>query len=186
MTYNGSSGKSAFLELGAGVAAMPTITLRRMGKYAMATDIVHLVNDISRNIKENDYSQVRCFTPAVELTWATKTDEYLEECIDKIHSQFDAIGGMQVIILADCIYSETSAEALCNTLFELCKRGKSLPEILCMSEVRNQEAQDKFLYCCGERGFVVEIVSHDEWHCGFPDAWRFDFVNLYRITLFQL
>lgn len=168
----------SFLELGSGVTGLPSIAASKLGKYAIASDIPELLNELERNVALNkDNGNLSAY----HLKWSSD-----DACMPEIDAILKPLKrealSLDVVLLSDCIYSEASAEALVNTL-KLIKRKclemfKSSPVILCMTEVRNQSAQTDFLLKAKEC-FQVTLMDADYWQQFVPEELQQNFINLY-------
>jgi predicted nicotinamide N-methyase len=201
----GSSGRkqqkigcNTFLELGAGASGLPTIAMNRMGKFAYATDVKQVLKMLKKNMKANlqqEYEHgghlraagvVDTGEMACELEWRDleqMTDEW-EADVSLLVERYAQFEGLDAILLADCIYSEASASALVNTLQLICRvclrRYNRAPVIFCLSELRDQLAQDRFLSCAKSSGmFSVQLLRREDWQLCLPPSFRLDFYNFY-------
>ncbi|KAK9767045.1 hypothetical protein K7432_003439 [Basidiobolus ranarum] len=154
------------LELGAGIG-VPGIVLSKLEANVIMTDIPELVPRLQRNVALNQAN-----VTTMPLVWG---EEYQKE-IERIKREFP----LDFIFAADCIYSEASATDLVYTMNQLCDdQGKTT--IYCMSEVRNQAAQDAFV-ANAEKCLKLEILPTTAWHPYVPEQMRLDFVRFYRLT----
>ncbi|KAG1406694.1 hypothetical protein G6F60_002733 [Rhizopus arrhizus] len=132
-----------WVELGSGVGLIG-IMLHKLGiEEVMMTDIGELINTLEKNVEANKIAvkslsgrrknETNENTIVVEpLLWNNKQE------MDYIKSA----GDIDYILACDCIYSEASAIDLVETMDYLSNENTT---ILCISEVRNQAAQDKFV-----------------------------------------
>lgn len=168
-----------WVELGSGVGLIG-IMLHKLGiEDVVITDIGELVKTMEKNVEANDIN-IRSisgrrknekednFIVVDPLLWGN------EEEMDSIK----AGGDIDYIVACDCIYSEASAMDLVNTMDYLsCDKTT----IICISEVRNQAAQDKFM-SEAESIFQVELLPAIQWQKKVNHQVEFDeTLNLYRL-----
>lgn len=174
----------SFLELGAGVTGLPAIALMKLGKHVIATDIPELIPQLQRNMEANRVDDIQHrHQLALELEWQEDADETFTR--DVVHS-FKQVGGLDMIIMADCVYSEASAKALAFTLHRICHHSiavfKRSPQVFCITEVRNEAAQEDFKRFASEY-FCIRRVPESFWHFYVPEEFAADYINLYTLTL---
>lgn len=176
--------KSTWIELGSGVGLMG-IMLAKLGvQRVVMTDIEELVDTMKSNVSLNDMvckdldgriiaqpsSKEEGEIVVAPLFWGDK------EAIHKTKDRYKP----DYILACDCIYSEASAIDLVETMALLCTPSTI---IVCMSEVRNQAAQDAFIREA-EGLFHVELVPTVKWHGKVAKHIAFDeTLNLYRLRL---
>lgn len=150
-----------WVELGSGVGLIG-ILLRKLGiEHVIITDIAELVTVMERNVEANGL-RVKSLsgrrkndaeedgTVVVEpLLWNDK------EAIEHVRDS----GPIDYILACDCIYSEASAVDLVDTMYALASKET---KIVCVSEVRNQAAQDRFLAEAQKR-FKIQILPANVW-----------------------
>ncbi|OBZ90657.1 Protein-lysine methyltransferase METTL21D [Choanephora cucurbitarum] len=173
--------RKRWVELGSGVGLIG-IMLRKLGiEDVVITDIGELVETMERNVEANGL-HVRSIsgrkkneheedTITVEpLLWNSKQE------MDIVRSGEKEI---DYIVACDCIYSETSALDLVDTMEYL---ASDKTTIICISEVRNQAAQDKFM-AEAESRFQVELLPAIQWQKKL-NSHQIEFeetLNLYRL-----
>ncbi|CAO3653312.1 unnamed protein product [Mucor hiemalis] len=168
-----------WVELGSGVGLIG-IMLHKLGiEDVVITDIRELVETMERNVEANDIN-VRSISGRRKNE---KDDNFIvvdpllwgdEEEMDSIK----AGGDIDYIVACDCIYSEASAMDLVNTMDCLSSENTT---IICISEVRNQAAQDKFMSEAQSR-FQVELLPAMQWKKKVNHQVEFDeTLNLYRL-----
>jgi predicted nicotinamide N-methyase len=169
-----------WVELGSGVGLIG-LMLHKLGvENVVITDIEELVETMERNVEANDIAvksisgrrnnQVNNNNVLVvePLLWNNAAD------IDYVKSD----GEIDYIVACDCIYSEASAIDLVQTMDSL---ASDKTTIICISEVRNQAAQDKFKQEAMAR-FDVELLPAIQWQKKVSNQVDFDeTLNLYRI-----
>lgn len=176
--------KATWIELGSGVGLMG-IMLAKLGvKRVVMTDIEELVRTMQVNVDLNGMickdldgreifehkSDVDGEVIVAPLFWGDK------QAISKTKELYSP----DYILACDCIYSEASAIDLVETMALLCTPTTI---IVCMSEVRNQAAQNAFIREA-ERLFDVELVPTVKWHGKVAKHIAFDeTLNLYRLRI---
>jgi len=178
--------KATWIELGSGVGLMG-IMLAKLGvQRVVMTDIEELVDTMTTNVtlngmicKDLDGREIGTSPPTgkeegqvvvAPLFWGDK------EAIMKTKDRYKP----DYILACDCIYSEASAIDLVETMALLCTPTTI---IVCMSEVRNQAAQDAFIREA-KRLFDVELVPTVKWHGKVAKHIAFDeTLNLYRLKI---
>ena len=176
-----------FLELGAGVTGLPSLVLHRQACHGITTDLKTLMPALNKNVNQN-----RVHTglfQALPLEWSHKDDAILKQYIEtEVLRSFDIYDGLDALILADCIYSEASASALVDTmrvLSTVCFESfQHIPEVYCISEIRNSDAQISFQRYA-EPYFHISTIPNSLWQVGsiLPESLQFTEVNLYRLRL---
>lgn len=168
-----------WVELGSGVGLIG-IMLHKLGiEDVVITDIQELVETMERNVEANDIN-VRSisgrrknekddnFIVVDPLLWGNEEEM----------ASIKAGGDIDYIVACDCIYSEASAVDLVNTMDGLSSENTT---IICISEVRNQAAQDKFMSEAQSR-FQVELLPAIQWQKKVNHQVEFDeTLNLYRL-----
>ncbi|ORZ19610.1 hypothetical protein BCR42DRAFT_348262 [Absidia repens] len=139
-----------WVELGSGVGLIG-LMLHRLGvENVIVTDIEELLPIIEKNVEANDVlvqsiSGRRSNEKSMELCASMPTAVVVEPLLwnddDAIHHVKSA-GPIDYIVACDCIYSEASAVDLVLTMDKLAGPDTT---IICLSEVRNQAAQDTFM-----------------------------------------
>lgn len=169
-----------WVELGAGVGLLG-LMLHRLGvEHIMMTDIEELVPTLEKNVEANNIL-VHSITGRREnqTTDATKgiTIEPLLWNDDEAIQHIKSDGKIDYILACDCIYSEASAMDLVATMDKLAD-----PEtiIICLSELRNQAAQDKFMEEA-KKIFIVELIPPLQWQKKVTNVAFDETLNLYRL-----
>jgi hypothetical protein len=149
-----------------------------MGHKAIATDIPSLIPTLAKNLRFNNIDD----RFAQSLLWGSNHGN--------VRSILADLGGLDGIIMADCIYSEASAKQLVETLVVLLEEwlsresesldGMKWPDVICLSELRNQQAQDEFCVHAAT-WFRVELVEPSVWHATLPASLQYDHYRLYRL-----
>ncbi|KAI9249333.1 putative methyltransferase-domain-containing protein [Helicostylum pulchrum] len=168
-----------WVELGSGVGLIG-IFLHKLGiEDVVITDISELVKTMERNVEANVIN-VRSITGRRKNE---KDDNFI--VVDPLlwdneqdMSNIKAGGDIDYIVACDCIYSETSAMDLVNTMDYLSNDNTT---IICLSEVRNQQAQDKFMSEAQSR-FQVDLLPAIQWQKKLNHQLEFDeTLNLYKL-----
>jgi hypothetical protein len=129
---------------------------------------------------------IGCDLDADELYWQEEMMEarkVVMRLFDKHFSEY----WLDAILMADCIYSEASARALVTTLRAVVEENwrrfgdQRSVEIYCISELRNQAAQDEFLSFARQFGFEYRLIPPAVWNPVVPEECRMDYVNFYRL-----
>lgn len=154
-----------WIELGSGVGLIG-IMLHKLGiENVVITDISELVETMERNVKANNIN-IKSITGRIKnekqddsiivdpLLWNN-----LEEMSAIKRNFIEEKEEIDYIVACDCIYSEASAIDLIETMDYLSNQHTT---IICISEVRNQQAQDLFLKEAQSR-FFVELVPAIQW-----------------------
>lgn len=168
-----------WVELGSGVGLIG-IMLHKLGiKDIVITDIQELVEPMEKNVQANDIR--------VKSISGRRKNDFQENVItvDPLlwnnQENMDSIkadGDIDYLVACDCIYSETSAMDLVNTMDYLASKYTT---ILCISEVRNQLAQDKFILEAKSR-FQVELLPAVQWQKKLNHQVDFDeMLNMYLL-----
>jgi predicted nicotinamide N-methyase len=168
-----------WVELGSGVGLIG-IMLHKLGiEDVVITDIQELVEPMEKNVLANDIR--------VKSISGRRKNDYQDNVIvvDPLlwNNQQDmdsikAAGDIDYLVACDCIYSEASAMDLVNTMDYLATNSTT---ILCISEVRNQQAQDKFILEAKSR-FQVELLPAIQWQKKVSHQVDFDeTLNLYLL-----
>jgi predicted nicotinamide N-methyase len=177
------------LELGAGITGLPSIAWHRLGaRRVFVTDIEALIPALQRNLESNRMSKKKKKKNGgggemIPLALEWQPDMTMEQLREVVPEQWqDDLQKLDTIVMCDCIYSEASATALVATLRVVCEgiTATSGPRIDCVSEIRNADAQERFVREA-EAYFDVRLVPCAEWHALVPDACRLDYVNYYQL-----
>ncbi|KAF7726956.1 hypothetical protein EC973_008151 [Apophysomyces ossiformis] len=169
-----------WVELGSGIGLLG-IMLHKLGvEDVVMTDIEELIPVMEKNVEANgigvksisgrrknpvDDSNIIIVEP---LLWND------DNAIDHIK----AAGEIDYILACDCIYSEASAVDLVETMEKLASEETT---IICISEVRNQAAQERFLAEANMR-FEVELLPAIQWQKKVVSQIDFEeTLNLYRL-----
>ena len=112
------------VELGAGTGVVG-IMASYLGASAVITDLDSLVPLLAHNISKNNKLLSAGSISAKALCWGSKPDT------DLLHPDF--------LILANCIYYESSLETLLETLLSLTSAGRSETVVLACYEERTKE-----------------------------------------------
>ncbi|CAO3633269.1 unnamed protein product [Cunninghamella echinulata] len=157
------------------------LMLHRLGvEHIIMTDIEELVPTLEKNVEANNIL-VHSITGRREnqTTDATKgiTIEPLLWNDDEAIQHIKSDGKIDYILACDCIYSEASAMDLVATMDKLAD-----PEtvIVCLSELRNQAAQDKFMEEA-KKIFIVELIPPLQWQKKVTNVAFDETLNLYRL-----
>ncbi|KAI9254840.1 putative methyltransferase-domain-containing protein [Sporodiniella umbellata] len=169
-----------WVELGSGVGLIG-IMLHKIGiREVIMTDIGELVKTLEKNVEANQIvvkslsgrrkNTTNENTITVEpLLWNNKQE------MDYVKSA----GDIDYIVACDCIYSEASAMDLVETMDYLSDEKTT---IICISEVRNQAAQDKFVEEASNR-FNIELIPPIKWQKRIDNQVKFDeTLNFYRLN----
>lgn len=168
-----------WVELGSGIGLLG-IMLHKLGiEDVTMTDIGELVNTMERNVEANQIAvksisgrrknQTNENTIVIEpLLWNNKQE------MDYIKST----GDIDYILACDCIYSEASAIDLVETMYYLSNEKTT---IICISEVRNQAAQDKFMTEALSK-FRVELIPAIKWQKKINQVKFDETVNFYMLN----
>lgn len=171
--------KKRWVELGSGVGLIGIILYKLGIEDVVITDIEELVETMERNVEANGLNvrsingrrkndKDKDYIVVDPLLWDNKQE------MDSIK----AGGEIDYIVACDCIYSETSAMDLVNTMDYLSSDNTT---VICLSEVRNEGAQDKFMSEAQLR-FQVELIPDMEWKKKVNHQVEFDeTLNLYRL-----
>ncbi|KAI8980818.1 putative methyltransferase-domain-containing protein [Pilobolus umbonatus] len=168
-----------WVELGSGVGLIG-IMLHKLGiEDVTITDIEELIPTMERNVEANDIG-VRSIKGRFKNEAEDKfivVDPLLWGDSEHIESVLSG-GEIDYIVACDCIYSEASAIDLVNTMDRLSTINTT---IICISEVRNQAAQDMFISEAKAR-FQLELLPAIQWQKKVQHQVDFDeTVNLYRL-----
>ncbi|KAG1474105.1 hypothetical protein G6F56_000551 [Rhizopus delemar] len=168
-----------WVELGSGVGLIGII-LHKLGiGEVIMTDIGELVNTLEKNVEANEIAvktlsgrrknKANESTIIVEpLLWNNKQE------MDYVKSA----GDIDYIVACDCIYSEASAIDLVETMDYLSNEKTT---IICISEVRNQAAQDKFIQEASSR-FSIELIPPVRWQKKIDEVKFDETLNFYRLN----
>lgn len=169
-----------WVELGSGVGLIG-IMLRKLGiEDVVITDIAELVPVMERNVEANGCriqslsgrrkNEANVTDPVVVVEPLLWNDA---EAIRHIKEA----GEIDYVIACDCIYSEASAVDLVATMDALAGEHTS---VICVSEVRNQAAQDKFMAEAQQR-FKVDLLPAEQWQTKVSDIPFDATLNFYRL-----
>ncbi|KAI9032700.1 putative methyltransferase-domain-containing protein [Phycomyces nitens] len=167
-----------WVELGSGVGLIG-IMLRKMGiEDVMITDISELVPVMERNVEANGFT-VKSVSGR-RKNEASHTEVLVEpllwgdgDAIEHVKSS----GTIDYLVACDCIYSEASALDLVDTMDRLADETTT---IICISEVRNQAAQDAFMAEAKSR-FHMELLPPSQWQGKVKGVAFAETLNLYRL-----
>ncbi|KAI8081478.1 putative methyltransferase-domain-containing protein [Halteromyces radiatus] len=172
-----------WVELGSGVGLIG-LMLHRLGiEHVMVTDIAELVPTLERNVEANGIL-------VQSITGRRKNEKSMEDYSNMavvveplLWNDDDAIGHVKsagpidYIVACDCIYSEASAVGLVMTMDKLAGPDTI---IICLSEVRNQAAQDTFMEQAN-RVFSVDLIPPEQWRKKVTGVDFDETLNLYRL-----
>ncbi|KAI9322891.1 putative methyltransferase-domain-containing protein [Dichotomocladium elegans] len=153
-----------WVELGSGVGLIG-IMLAKLGvENVVITDIAELVPTMERNVEANGLRvkslSGRRKNDAVEDGVVVVEPLLWNDAEAIAHVRGEAkTDAIDYLVACDCIYSEASALDLVLTMDALCTENTS---VICVSEVRNEAAQEKFLLEAKAR-FEVELLSPHLW-----------------------
>ncbi|KAI8393719.1 putative methyltransferase-domain-containing protein [Radiomyces spectabilis] len=169
-----------WVELGSGVGLIG-IMLHKLGlENVTITDIAELLPTMERNVEANNYA-VHTITGRRENTAKQDNQSIIVEPLlwndAEAISHIKSMGDIDYIVACDCIYSEASAIDLVETMDHL---ATSQTYIICISEVRNQAAQDAFLAEAKKR-FTVDLIPAIQWQKKVTDISFDETLNLYRL-----
>ncbi|KAJ8661660.1 hypothetical protein O0I10_002467 [Lichtheimia ornata] len=150
-----------WVELGSGVGLIG-IMLAKLGiENVVITDIPELVETMERNVEANGLR-------VKSLSGWKKNDAQEDRSVvvepllwndAEAIAHVKAAGEIDYVVACDCIYSEASAIDLVLTMDALAGESTS---VICVSEVRNEAAQEKFMQEAQLR-FHVELLSPHLW-----------------------
>ncbi|KAI8140725.1 putative methyltransferase-domain-containing protein [Fennellomyces sp. T-0311] len=148
-----------WVELGSGVGLIG-IMLAKLGiEEVVITDIPELVDIMERNVEANEL-RVRSLSGRrkndAEHDHAVVVEPLLWNDTEAI-AHIQSAGAIDYLVACDCIYSEASAVDLVLTMDALATDQTS---VICVSEVRNQAAQEKFMAQAQELFTVEEVAPH--------------------------
>lgn len=152
------------VELGAGTGVVG-IMASYLGASTLITDLDSLVPLLAYNISQNSKLFSIGSISARPLCWGSKPDT------DLLHPDF--------LILANCIYYESSLEMLLETVLSLTSAGRSETVILACYEERTKEISElvRRWHSMLSEHFVIYDVERD-----LLDAkYRQDYVRIVRI-----
>lgn len=175
-----------WVELGSGVGLIG-LMLNKLGvENIVVTDIDALVPTIEKNVEANGIL-------VQSISGRRRNEKTMEDCASMptaivveplVWNDEDAIrhirstgGPIDYILACDCIYSEASAVDLVLTMEKL---AGSDTMIICLSEVRNQMAQDTFLEQA-KAFFTVELIPPVQWQKKVAGIHFDGTLNLYRL-----
>jgi predicted nicotinamide N-methyase len=175
-----------WVELGSGVGLIG-LMLHKLGiENIVVTDIVDLVPTMEKNVEANGVL-------VQSLSGRRKNEKSLEDCSsmptavvvepllwndDVAIGHIQSAGPIDYIVPCDCIYSEASAVDLVLTMDKLAGPETT---IICLSEVRNQAAQDIFLEQA-KVYFYVDLIPSSQWQAKVTDLAFDGTLNLYRLS----
>ncbi|KAI8074713.1 putative methyltransferase-domain-containing protein [Gongronella butleri] len=173
-----------WVELGSGVGLIG-IMLAKLGiERVVITDIDELVPAMERNVEANalaswSISGRKANEDATAASWkGSVTVEPLLWNDDVAIKHIKSLGQIDYIVACDCIYSEASAVDLVATMDKLATNDTV---IICLSEVRNQAAQDTFLEQA-RAIFHVDLVPQPQWQKKILGVEFEETLNLYRLS----
>lgn len=171
--------RKRWVELGSGVGLIG-IMLHKLGiEDVVITDIEELVETMEKNVEANQL-HVKSISGRMKNDYDNDiivVDPLLWNNVEEMDS-IKAGGDIDYIVACDCIYSEASAMDLVDTMDYLSGEKTT---IICISEVRNQAAQDKFMLEAEAR-FQVELLPAIQWQKKVNQQVDFDeTLNLYRL-----
>ncbi|KAI9493266.1 putative methyltransferase-domain-containing protein [Zychaea mexicana] len=148
-----------WVELGSGVGLIG-IMLAKLGiENVIITDIADLVDIMERNVEANGL-RVRSLSGRrkndAEQDHSVVVEPLLWNDAEAI-AHIQSAGPIDYLLACDCIYSEASAVDLVLTMDALATESTS---VICVSEVRNEAAQEKFMEEAKERFTVEELAPH--------------------------
>lgn len=156
------------LELGAGIAPIPSLLLSAIGaKHVIATDIPDVYPLLKTNLLQATVkNHIPCVT-AKSLFWGTDTtnlflDEYLKETSSDNLNVSSASGNdnysFDLILGADIVYHEHLIDPLLETLVSLTNQPKTTPQKIILSYVQRFK-RAKLFFKRATRWFHVEKIS---------------------------
>ncbi|KAI9274563.1 putative methyltransferase-domain-containing protein [Phascolomyces articulosus] len=149
-----------WVELGSGVGLIG-IMLARLGiEDVTITDIKELVDIMERNVEANGF-HVRSISGRRKNEATQDHSVVVEPLLWNDQEAIQHVKGTKPIdylVACDCIYSEASAIDLVLTMDQLSTPDET--SIICVSEVRNQAAQEKFLEQAKAIFTVEELAPH--------------------------
>ncbi|ORY93880.1 putative methyltransferase-domain-containing protein [Syncephalastrum racemosum] len=150
-----------WVELGSGVGLIG-IMLSKLGiENVVITDIEELVPIMERNVEANGL-RVKSLSGR-RKNEAEETDTVVVEPLlwgdQAAIEHVKSAGEIDYIVACDCIYSEASAKELVVTMEALATENTT---ILCVSELRNQAAQETFLAEAKET-FKIDLLPAAQW-----------------------
>jgi predicted nicotinamide N-methyase len=170
-----------WVELGSGVGLIG-IMLHKLGiENVVITDISELVETMENNVEANNIN-IKSITGRRKNE---KDENYIivDPLLWNNQQEMSSIKSnlgdeIDYIVACDCIYSEASAIDLIKTMDFLSTDNTT---IICISEVRNQQAQDKFMEEA-QLIFQVELLPALQWQKKVNHQVDFDeTLNLYRL-----
>ncbi|KAI9143703.1 putative methyltransferase-domain-containing protein [Paraphysoderma sedebokerense] len=168
------------LEFGAGVGLVGLI-LGILKAEIVLTDLPEISPVTRENVEKNlqNYNNAR----VMNLSWGLDGD--IREIL-KLYGWFD------YLFAVDCIYSEVSATDLVYSMEKICRMSRTAKKaassesidtiIYCVSEVRNQDAQECFVREA-LKVFDIEMREGKDWFPFVPESLRVDYVNFYMMKL---
>lgn len=170
--------RKRWVELGSGVGLIG-IMLHKLGiEDVVITDIEELVETMEKNVEANQL-HVKSISGRMKNDYDNDiivVDPLLWNNVEEMDS-IKAGGDIDYIVACDCIYSEASAMDLVDTMDYLSDEKTT---IICISEVRNQAAQDKFMLEAEAR-FQVELLPAIQWQKKVNQVDFDETLNLYRL-----
>ncbi|KAI7867742.1 putative methyltransferase-domain-containing protein [Spinellus fusiger] len=168
-----------WVELGSGVGLIG-IMLRQLGiESVMVTDIEALVPVMEKNVEANGYS-VRSVSGRRKNEADKDSDMLVEPLLwgnEEDMRHVKSLGPIDYLVACDCIYSEASALDLVRTMHCL---ASDTTCILCISEVRNQAAQDAFV-AEAKLHFHMEVLPASTWQGKVKGLAYDETLNFYRL-----
>ncbi|SAM06700.1 hypothetical protein [Absidia glauca] len=172
-----------WVELGSGVGLVG-LMLHQLGiDNVVMTDIAELVPLLEKNVEANDVlvqsiSGRRENAASMDDGRPGVVVEPLLWNDDAAIQHIKSAGPIDYIVVCDCIYSEASAVDLVLTMEKLAGPDTT---IICLSEVRNQAAQDTFMEQA-QAVFSVDLVPPVQWQKKVTDVVFDETLNLYRLS----
>ncbi|KAG0169384.1 hypothetical protein DFQ28_003696 [Apophysomyces sp. BC1034] len=168
-----------WVELGSGIGLLG-IMLHKLGvEDVVVTDIEELIPVLEKNVEANGIGvksiSGRRKNPADDSN-AIIVEPLLWNDDDAI-KHVKSAGEIDYVLACDCIYSEASAVDLVETMDKLCSEKTT---VICISEVRNQAAQERFVAEAMAR-FEVELVPAIQWQKKVTQIAFDETLNLYRL-----
>ncbi|KAI8332558.1 putative methyltransferase-domain-containing protein [Chlamydoabsidia padenii] len=172
-----------WVELGSGVGLVG-LTLHQLGiDNVIMTDIAELIPMLEKNVEANgvlvqSISGRRENPVSMDDGCTSMVVEPLLWNDDTAIQHIKSAGPIDYIVVCDCIYSEASAVDLVITMDKLAGPDTV---IICLSEVRNQAAQDTFMEQA-QALFSVDLVPPVQWRKKVTDVTFDETLNLYRLS----
>ena len=155
------------VELGAGTGVVGLMA-SYLGASVVVTDLDSLVPLLVHNINQNNHLISAAGTGSISarpLCWGTEPDT------DLLHPHF--------LILANCIYYESSLEALLETVLTLTSAGRSKTVILACYEERTKEIRE--LVCRWHAMLDQYFTIYDVERYVLDAKYRQDYIRVVRM-----